>query len=300
MKKICKILVLILLCAVLAGCSSSRGSVVVGAKDYTEQHIMGNILTLLIENNTNIEVTLKIDLGSEMIFAGISTDLLDLYIEYTGTIYANHLKYYDSHSDFGETPTADAVFETSRRVLAEDYNIRMLDKLGFNNTFALAVRADMAAVFNLDSISDLAKVSSDFIFGGGNEILSRSDGIPTLKILYDMNFKKEVVLNGNDRYFAIANDEVHVIEAFSTDGMLLEYSLVVLDDDKNFFPPYHAVPVIREEIAEKFPELVDVISELTGQITDDIMRSLNYKVDVQGQDPKVVAEEFLREINLIG
>ena len=299
MKKICNILVLLLLCVVLAGCSNSKGSVIVGAKDYTEQHILGNILAQLIAHNTLIEVTLKTDMGSEMIFAGISTDQLDLYVEYTGTVYANHLKYYDSHSDFGEAPSSDAVFETSRRVLAEDYNIRVLDKLGFNNTFALAVRADMAAVFNLDSISDLAKVSSNLIFGGGNEILSRSDGIPTLKILYDMHFKREVVLNGNDRYFAIANDEVHVIAAFSTDGMLLEYSLVVLDDDKNFFPPYHAVPIIREEIAEKYPEIVDVISELTGLITDDIMRSLNYKVDVHGQDPAAVAEEFLRENNLL-
>jgi len=299
MRKIWAILAFLLICAVVAGCSRSDGNVVVGAKDYTEQYILGNILALLIEKNTNLEVTLKIDMGSDMIFAGLSRDTLDVYVEYTGTIFANHLNFYDSHSDFDEMPGSDAIFETSRQALMDEYNIHMLDKLGFNNTYALAVRSETAAEFNLGSISDLAKVSSDFIFGGGNEILSRSDGIPTLKILYDISFKDEVVLNGNDRYIAIAADEVQVIEAFSTDGMLLEYSLVVLKDDKQFFPPYHAVPVIRDEIAQKHPEIIDVLNLLTGLLNDDTMRSLNYKVDVQGQEPKDVAEEFLKENNLI-
>jgi len=100
-------------------------------------------------------------------------------------------------------------------------------------------------------------------------------------------------------FFAIENDEVQVIEAFSTDGMLLEYSLIVLQDDKNFFPPYHAVTLIRDEVAQKHPELTDVLNMLTGLLSDDIMRGLNYEVDVRGHDPKDVAEKFLRENNLI-
>jgi len=289
-----------LIIALLAGCSRTGGSVIVGAKDYTEQHILGNIIALLIENNTDIEVTLKVDLGSEIIFAGIIADTLDIYVDYTGTIYANHLKFYSSHSDFNEIISADTIFETIKKELMDNYNIIMLERLGFNNTYAIAVRAETAAEFSLSSISDLAKVSSDLIFGGGNEIQNRSDGIPTLKILYDMSFKEELVKNGNDRYFAIVNDEVQVIEAFSTDGMLMEYNLVVLDDNKQFFPPYQAAPVIRGEIAEKHPEIIEIINKLTGILTDNVMRSLNHKVDVLGETPRDVAEEFLRSFNLIG
>jgi len=299
MRKLWIAIAIILLFTVLAGCSGAKGNVVVGAKDYTEQHILGNILALLIENNTDIEVTLKVDLGSGMIFAGMLADTLDIYIDYTGTIYANHLKYYDSHSDYSEAASGDVIFEITKRALMEDYGILMLDRLGFNNTYAIVVRADTAAEFNLRTISDLAKISSDLIFGGGNEILNRSDGIPTMKIRYDMSFRAEVVLNGNVRYYAIAEDDVQVIEAFSTDGMLLEHSLVVLEDDKQFFPPYQAVPIIRDEIAQMHPEIVDEVNKLVGIMSDDVMRSLNYKVDVLGLEPRDVAEEFLRENNLI-
>jgi len=299
MKKLWSIIAIVLILIVLTGCSRSKGSVVIGAKDYTEQHILGNILALLIERNTDIETTLKVDLGSNMIFAGLVADIIDIYVDYTGTIYANHLNFYDSHSDFNEAASGDAIFEITKKALTEDHNILLLDRLGFNNTYALAVRAETAAEFNLSTISDLANVSSDFLFGGGNEILNRSDGIPTLKILYDMSFKAEVVLNGNDRYKAIAENDVQVIEAFSTDGMLLEYSLVVLEDDKHFFPPYHAVPLIRDEIAQEYPEIVDILNKLVGVMTDDIMRNLNYKVDVLGLSPRDVAEEFLKEMNLI-
>ena len=299
MRKLWIAIAIILILTVLAGCSGSKGSVVIGAKDYTEQYILGNILALLIEHNTDIDVTLKVDLGSNMIFAGLIADTLDIYVEYTGTIYANHLNFYDSHSDFNEAASGDAIFKITKEALMEDHNILMLNRLGFNNTYALAVRSDTAAEFNLRTISDLANVSSDFLFGGGNEILNRSDGIPTLKILYDMSFRAEVVLNGNDRYYAIAENDVQVIEAFSTDGMLLEYSLVVLEDDKHFFPPYHAVPIIRNEIAKKYPEVVDVLNKLVGIMTDEVMRNLNFKVDVIGQDPRDVAEEFLKEMNLI-
>jgi len=299
MRKLWITIAIILICTVLAGCSGAKGSVVVGAKDYTEQYILGNILAVLIESNTDINVTLKVDLGSDMIFAGIIADTLDIYVDYTGTIYANHLNFYDSHTDFNETASGDAIFEISKSALMENHNILMLDRLGFNNTYALAIREETAAEFNIRTISDLANVSSDLIFGGGNEILNRSDGIPTLKIRYDMGFKSEVVLNGNNRYYAIAEDNVQVIEAFSTDGMLLEYSLVVLEDDKQFFPPYHAVPIIRDEIAQKHPEIVDVINKLVGIMTDEVMRNLNFKVDVLGLSPRDVAEEFLKEMNLI-
>jgi len=299
MRKIMLIIAFFIVFAMLAGCSKSGGSIVVGAKDYTEQFVLGNILTLLIEKNTNLTVSLITDMSSDVIFAGITTGAIDLYVEYTGTAYSNHLKLYTGNADDGETRSAEEIFNFTKEILRENFSILMMDKLGFNNTYIMAVKSDKAAEHNLRTISDLASVSSNYIFGGSSEILSRNDGIPNLKIVYDMDFKDIKVLDGVDRYIAIANDDVQITEAFSTDGMLLEYELAILDDDKQFFPPYHAAIVIREEIAEEHPELMEVLEKLSGLLTDDVMRTLNHKVDVLGMEPKEVAEGFLRVNNLI-
>jgi osmoprotectant transport system permease protein len=136
------------------------------------------------------------------------------------------------------------------------------------------------------------------VFGGGFEILNRNDEIPQLKIAYDLTFKEERAVEGVLRYSAIENNETQVTEAFSTDGMLLEYDLTVLEDDKKFFPPYHAAPVIREETAEKYPELTAALGKLTGALSDDAMRELNYNVDVLKQNPRDVAAEFLAAAGL--
>jgi len=299
MRKLLLLTVFLLILAMLAGCSGAGGSVVVGAKDYTEQHILGNILALLIEKNTNLSVSLITDMSTDVIFAGIRTGALDVYVDYSGTIYANHISLLAGNHDINEAVSADEVFEVSRKALIDNYNLHMMDKLGFNNTYGIAVRADTAAEFNLRTISDLAKVSSDFIFGGGSEILIRSDGIPNMKIVYDMDFKDLIAMDGVDRFIAVANNEVQVAEAFSTDGALLEFDLVVLEDDKHFFLPYHAAVIIRDEVVQEHPELTEILSRLTGLLTDDTMRNLNYLVDVQGEDPRDVAEGFLRENNLI-
>jgi osmoprotectant transport system substrate-binding protein len=232
------------------------------------------------------------DMTSGVIFAGIRTGVIDLYVEYTGTIYASYLTL--SHTD-----DPKEVHEISERELSSRYNLLMLDPLGFNNTFCLAVRTDIATQFNLRTFSDLATVSSELIIGGSTEFLTRFDGLPNLKKLYDMSFKDEVVLSGTERYTAIAANEIQVTDAFSTDGLLLEHDLVVLEDDKSFFPPYEGVIIIRQDAAEEHPELLDVLEKLAGRLSDDVMRDLNYRVDVLGESPSDVAEWFLRENGFI-
>ena len=282
----------VLVAGILTGCSKEEKSIVVGAKDYTEQDVLGNIITLLLENNTDFKVTYKHEMSSNVIFAAVQSGDVDVYPEYTGTVYGSYLGYSD-------IKTADEVYDISVRELKEKYNLLMLEPLGFNNTYCLAVRPETAAQFDLKTFSDLAKVSSDFIFGGGFEILNRNDGIPNLKKVYNLTFKEEKAVEGVLRYSAIANNETQVTEAFSTDGMLLEFDLVVLEDDKSFFPPYHAAPVIREETANKYPELLTVLAKLTNTLNEDAMRELNYKVDVLKEDPKDVAEGFLKSKGLI-
>ena len=293
MKRLIIIVIILIICVMTAGCSKEEKEVIiVGSKDFTEQFILGNMLKLLIESNTDFAVTFNDNMASHVIFAAIGTGLVDVYVDYTGTIYG----YYLNRS---ETKDAREVYDISARELMERYDLRMLGLLGFNNTFNLAVRQDTAAEFDLRTISDLAEVSHNLIYGGSAEGQSRNDGIPNLKRHYNMTFKEEVIYNDGDRYSAIYNDDVQVSEVYSTDSQILEYDLVVLEDDKHYYPPYHGVVVIRNEIAERHPELVELLSRLEGLITDDVMRGLNHMVDFLGDDPRDVAEIFLRENNLI-
>ena len=278
----------------LSGCAENGSkTIVVGAKDYTEQDILGNILTVLIEKNTDIKVDYKHEMSSNVLFAAAQSGDIDVWADYTGTIYGNYLNY-------SEMKTAEEVYDISAAEMKEKYSLSVLEPLGFNNTYCLAVRPETAAEFGLKTYSDLAKVSADFIFGGSFEILNRNDGIPNLKKAYGMTFKEETALDGVLRYFAIEQNDTQVTEAFSTDGMLIEYDLVVLEDDKSFFPPYHSIPVIRDSTAEKYPEVVAQLERLAGAIDDDTMRGMNYKVDVLKENPRDVAVEFLTSAGLIG
>jgi glycine betaine/choline ABC-type transport system substrate-binding protein len=290
MKKIKLLIVFPIILGVLCGCSQKESDIVVGTKDFTEQYVLGNILVLLIEAHTNLTVAYKNDLASDVIFAGVRTGVIDLYVEYTGTAYGSYLR-------LSETLNAEEVYETSVRELYEKHNLRMLDLLGFNNTFSLAVRTDIATEHTLRTISDLARISPDLTFGGSSEFLSRYDGLPNLKKHYGMSFAEEIIMDGITRYNAIANDEVQVIVAFSTDGTLLNFNIVVLEDDLGFFPPYHGAIIIRDETTESHPELLNVLQLLAGELTDEVMRALNYRVDVLGELPRTVAEEFLKENN---
>ena len=292
MKKVFLIVLAMIAFASLFGCSDDDNSIVIGTKDFTEQYILGDILKIHIEENTNIEATLMFDLATEVIFAALRTGVIDVYVDYTGTIYS----YATIRS---ETGTPREIFEITSRTVDERYDLHMFEPLGFNNTFMLAVRRDTAEEYNLRTISDLAKISENLVFGGGAEIIRRNDGLPNLKILYDMSFKEEIALDGVERYLAISRDEIQVSEVFSTDGHLLTYDLVVLEDDKNFFPPYEGVIIIRKDTMESFPELQRILGNLSGAITDEAMRELNYRVDVLGDSPYEVADYFLRRINLI-
>ena len=287
------LLSLILFTGVLSGCAETQQeTIIVGSMDYTEQHILGEMLVMLIEAHTDLKTILRDNMAAHVVFAAIETGNVDVYVEYTGTIYGDVFSLSGSND-------AIEVYNTSVTLLAERYNIRMLDKLGFNNSFGLAVRRDTAERYGLRTYSDLAEVSSDLIFHGGPVLMTRNDGLPNLKRLYNMSFKEEVVRNDEDRYTPLMNGDVHVAEIFTTDGMLLEYDVVVLEDDKNFFPPYHGAIVARNEILDKHPELIGVLNMLTGKLPDDVMINLIHRVDVGNETPQDVARSFLRDNGLI-
>ena len=286
------VLLISVFAANIFGNRSDEKVLVIGAKDFTEQNILGHMYTELIEANTDITVDLKSELGSQVVFTAITNEEVDLYVDYTGTVYGSILGL------SGENDP-QAVYDLCVAALNEQYNLLMLDPLGFNNTYTLSVREDTAQKYGLETFSDLAKVSDQLILGATFEILNRSDGIPNLLTTYDMTFKDMIGIDGTPRYTAIINDETQVTDAFSTDGILLQYDLVVLEDDLNYFPPYYAAPIVRPEILVTYPELEAVLDQLTGILDDDTMRDLNYQVDVLKMNPKDVAIEFLESKGLI-
>lgn len=286
-------LVVLLVYTGINGRITSDKVIRIGSKDFTEQHILANMFSDLIEENTDITVDRKINLGgTQVCFSALKSGDIDLYFDYSGTAYGDTLNY-PPISDMEE------VYNTVKEDFKNLYGIDVLRQMGFNNTYVLAVTKDIANQYSLSSISDLTKVGNKLRAGTTLEFLNRMDGIPGLTRHYNFKFKNTIGLDGSPRYVALTNGETDVVDAFSTDGLLKKFELVTLKDDKNFFPPYYAIPLMREEIADKYPELTPLIEELGAVLTDDIMMELNYKVDELQMEPAVVARDFLLEHSFI-
>ena len=182
--------------------------------------------------------------------------------------------------------------------MKEKYDIEVLNQMAFNNTYALAVTKETAQRYNLTTISDLTKVSQNLVIAPTLEFINREDGLPGLEREYGLTFKDTIGIDGSPRYTALENNNAQVIDAFTTDGLLKKFNLVVLEDDKSFFPPYNAIPLVRSNILEEYPEIEDVLNALGPYLTDEVMQDLNYQVDELGTSPEKVATDFLNVIDL--
>jgi osmoprotectant transport system permease protein len=273
--------------------AEAKDKIVIGSKNFSEQLILGNMLADLIEDKTNLQVERKLNLGgTQVAFSALKNGNIDMYVDYTGTGLVDILK---------KNPDSnpDRVYQTVQKDFNQQYGIELLKPLGFNNTYALAVRQDTGKQYGLNTLSDLAKVSNKLILGPTIEFPNRKDGLIGLSNAYQMQFKDVKAVDGGLRYSALNNQKSDVIDAFSTDGLLEAFKLKVLKDDKHFFPPYYAVPMIKEKTLKEHPELKKVINSLSGKLTDEKMRELNYKVDSLKQSPAKVAQDFLKSEGLI-
>ena len=292
MKRILAGLILTAILLTLTACSSQEPkTVVIASKPHSEQYILAEMLSLLIENHTDIKVEKKLGIGggtSNIHPAMLSGDF-DIYPEYTGTGLLFVLKE-DLITD------SDELYKRVQDRYLEEYNIKWLGLYGFNNTYALAVKESTAQTYNLETYDDLALASKDLVFGAEYDFFERDDGYEALKDVYGFEFKDTKEMDIGLKYEAIGSDEVN---AFSTDGLIKQYNLKVLEDNKNFFPAYQAATLIRKETLDKYPELEEVLEKLTGQISDDEMIQMNYQVEKENMDPRDVAEQFLKAKGLI-
>jgi osmoprotectant transport system substrate-binding protein len=296
MIKLFRNLVLIMAIVVFAACGKKEAEVAtikIGHKNYTEARVLGQLFAVMIENHTDYKTDVKELGGTKIAFEALKSGDINLYPEYSGTAYAALL----NESGLSDP---DEVYQFVKEKLKAENNLEFLKPLGYNNTYTLAVRAETAEKYNLKTFSDIAKVSNELVMGATMEFLEREDGMLGLKKIFPgMEFKEEKALDGGLRYTAIKDSKTDVADAFSTDGKLITYNLVILEDDKNFFPPYYVAPLLNGEFAEAHPEVSEALGKLSGQINETEMQNMNYRADEEGIPARAVAEEFLKEKGLI-
>jgi len=265
----------------------------IGTKNFTEQLILGELMAQLIEARTDLSVERRFNLGGTMICHGaLKSGEIDLYAEYTGTALTVILK-----QPFSADP--DQAHETAVREYRRRFSAEWLRPFGFNNTYAITVRKADATSRPLRTISDLVAIAGSLRAGFTAEFSERPDGYPGLRRAYGLQFQEVRDLDPSLMYQAIANHEVEVICAFATDGRIAAFDLQPLRDDRGFFPPYQAAPVVRSEVLRAHPEVRQVLELLAGRLDDATMQRLNFEVDEKQRRPRDVAREFLARQRLL-
>lgn len=261
----------------------------IGSKFFTEQVILAELLAQHIEARTGISVVRKTNLGGTLLVqkALLSGDL-DLYVEYTGTALTAVLN--ESPSP-GDTPAA--IYARVKNQYAQRFNLELTEPLGFENTFAMVIRGDDAQRLHLRSMSDLAPIAPQWRVGVGYEFLERPDGFRGWSQRYGLHFAAPPnVMDLGLLYRALVDHQVDIVAGSSTDGLIDSLHLVALEDDRRYFPPYDAVPIVRRSALEKFPQLRAALADLAGKISAADMRNLNAQVDVDQRDVAAVARAF--------
>ncbi len=273
----------------VVGCGAGGGSdtVVVGSKNFTESVLLGEIVAQQFER-TGLDVDRRLNLsGSFIAHRALTTGQLDVYVEYTGTAYSAILNME------GETD-AVRVFGIVDSVYRSRWDLQWTEPLGFNNTFAILVRASDAERLGLRTVTDAVPHAADWRFGAGYEFIERADGFRGLVDTYGLSFAghpREMELGLI--YRSLAEGRVDMVAGNSTDGQIENLNLVHLEDDRGYFPPYEAAPVVRSETLARYPRARDALRQLGGVLTEARMRVLNRYVDVDKRDVRDVATEFL-------
>ncbi len=281
----------------IAGCgvtsTSGGGDIVVGAKSFNEQNILGELLAQQIEATTDLKVDRRLQLGGTFIcHTAMLAGEIDAYIEYTGTSFATILQ-----EKIIDDPVK--VYNIVKEAYDKKFNVEVAEPLGFENTYAIIIRGEDAKKYNIQTISESAKYTPEWRMGFGYEFGERPDGFPGLSKIYNLQFKKSPkTMDTNLVYRALHQGLVDMISGNSTDGQIASLGLVILEDDKKYFPPYEAVPVIRQDTLKKYPQLKKPLSQLAGILNGNEMQQLNYQVAGELRDVKEVVREFRKSKGL--
>lgn len=299
-KKLVLISLALILVFFTAACGTSssneegKPTIKIGSKNFTEQFILGEIYTQAVEA-LGYPVEKKLNLGGTLVaFEALKSAEIDLYPEYTGTALMDILKNEPLYDGEG-------VYQTVKQGLKESYDIEVLDKTQFNNTYVLVTTQDVAQKYNLKTLSDLAQKAPELSFALIPEFGERADGLPGLQEKYGgFQFKDAQLFEIGLKYRALSSGQVDVTIGFGTDGQIAGNNLVSLEDDKQFWPPYHAAPLVRSEIVNNYPDIAEQLNKINALLTDEIMAELNWRVDGDNkEEASNVAKDFLEENGFI-
>lgn len=270
--------------------------------DYTETQVMDRIIQQLVENKTDLTVTIKDQMSQVNNFNSLKGDnhSCDMMISYDGTLLTTFLKL-----DPTDVPEGQSLYDFANEVAMERHDMRLLEKLGFDNTYAVAVPQAIADRYGLETVSDLVPVAPELVFGAEQEFFTLEGSMkygPFIQF-YGLSFKDAIGVDAGLKYAAVENGSFDVTEVYATDGLNRKANLKVLEDDLEFFPDYNGAFLVREDTFEKFadvaPELEEVLNLLAGKITNEDMVEMTYQVDVMGRTSDDVAREFLENLGLL-
>jgi len=280
---------------VLTACGPPRGrTIVVGSKNFTEQVVLGEMIAQMIQARTHLNVERRFYLGGTYICQqSILAGRIDVYPEYTGTMLTAILKHPIEHD-------AANVDRVVKREYAAQFNLDVLPPFGFNNTFAIVIRGADARQDHIQTISEAVPYEVRGRPGFGYEFMERSDGYGGLVKTYGLKFGGPPrVMDLGLLYRALINKQVDLVAGNATDGLLDVFDVAVLKDDKDYFPPYQAVPIVRKQTLDEHPEAVKAIECLAGEVSEKEMRRLNYEVDSSHRDAGQVVHDFLSTKHLL-
>ncbi|EKE10007.1 MAG: hypothetical protein ACD_16C00089G0002 [uncultured bacterium] len=273
--------------------SKEKNILVIGSKNFSEQNILAEIMAQLIENKTTLQVVRKLNLGTTaIVHQALLKGDIDLYPEYDGTAYLTVLQ---RPWDGKEKDVFNKVKESYKH----QFHLLWLDPFGFSNSQSLAVKKEIATKYHLRALSDLVPFSDTLVVASPPEFIQRQDALPSLRKAYGFKFKDILQVCSELMYVTVNHGLADIVASFTTDGRLKGHDFVILKDDKNIYPPYHAAPVMREDIDQKYPQVEKVLSSLAGLISEQQMIDLNYEVSEGRQTPAEVAYYFLETHHLL-
>ncbi len=278
------------LALLLSGCAPRGSGLSIGSKNFTEQLVLGELLAQYLGRFCALPIQRRFYLaGTYICHQALLAGRIDMYVEYTGTALVAILK---------EQPVSDhaAVFNTVKDLYARRFGLEVLPSLGFDNTFAMVMRGSDARRLRLKTLSDAAAISAQLRLGVGYEFIERPDGYKGLAAKYGFKFAEAPrVMDLGLLYRALQNNQVDIVAGSNTDGLIAALDLVVLEDDRHYFPPYDAVPIVRRETLQRHPEVAAALQKLSGHIRAEDMRRMNYSVDGEKKDAAAVVKDFLAQ-----
>lgn len=284
--------VLVIFCLLLPFGRDSTGDLLLYDGDYSETQLMHHMVKMLVEDQTGLTVTIQDQMSQVNNFKSLIGDKhsCDLMISYDGTLLTTFF-----HKDTPDVPEGETIYSYVSDMAHSDYGLRLLDQLGFENTYAIGVPETLAAEHGLETISDLVPIADQLVFGAEQEFFTLEGSMKYNPFVayYGLNFKSHVPVDMGLKYSAIENGSFDAAVVYTTDGLNRKVGLKILEDDRSFFPDYNGAFLVREDVLLKYPALEGILNQLAGRIPTEQMAELTYQVDVMGRSVDDVAREFL-------